>query len=293
MNKVAAIVGIIIAIVVFSAFMPIMTSGAHVTEIATATNDGAEYRLDTEIGDGLVIEVSDGVIVNGTQIALDAANPGIIVRSDKFIAIWYKSNTSTTVSDAELGSVANVKKITIGADGSYTYTNTSDVDVPATTPITEIFYPSNTGKYGSFVNTPINVDIDGKWYGQFPNIAMSPWYLAVIEYEGGKDSIQVTESKLIVSGTVVDADTTITYTDAPVVSTDGKSFIVSNLTVSRSTEYDGNTYALTATPQIIAPLEYHYEQTVQVMEDLLGIIPLLIAIGLVLVSITVIIGRNE
>lgn len=276
-----AVVGIIL---IGSLLMPILDSPGVTKEKVVGTNDGAVYYMGTNYESGLELEISNGLITNGEQFT-PTENPGLYLFSDKFSTLWWKSATYADVSDVDLGVVKNVVKITVNSDGSYSYTKSDDSVENSTGTISKIFYPTTAGSF-AYYTSAVNIDMEGKWYSSANTLGSAPWYFLMLNLEGNNTTINIPQSYLATSASdaFVEVETTVEYSgDAPVVSADGLSYIISNTETTRVITYDGNDYTKTGVQApIIAPTEYHYYQEKPVESSLFGVIPVILIIAILL-----------
>lgn len=289
---ITAVVGIIL---LGGLLLPIIDSPGVTKDKVVGTNDGAVYYMGTNYESGLELEISNGLITNGEQFT-PTENPGLYLFSDKFSTLWWKSATYADVSDVDLGVVKNVVKITINSDGSYSYTKSDDSVENSTGTISKIFYPTTAGSF-AYYTSAVNIDMADKWYSSANTLGSAPWYFLMLNMEGNNTTIDVPQSYVATSASAsfVEAETTVEYDEAPAVSADGLSYIISNTETTRVITYDGDDYTKSGVQApIIAPTEYHYYQEKPVESSLFGVIPVLIIVAILMGIVgEIVIKRNE
>lgn len=289
---VTAVVGIIL---LGSLLMPVIDSPGVTKEKVVGTNENELYRLSNDFSEEVEIEISSGAIVNGDQVT-PSTNPVIVIFSDKFVITWYKADTDANVCDADLGYVSNVVKINLETDGTYSYTKTDSSVVTSTGAFSWIFYPSNTGDFGSF-RSGVNIDLGEKWYSCKSSLGASPWNPLILTMDGDQNSLTAKTAYVAANTTspFVEGGITVGYKEdyLPTVSSDGLSYMVSNPQWTRTVTVSSTDYTISddLTP-VIAPLHYHYYVEKEMESSLLGVIPVLIIVA-ILLSVVQAVVRNR
>lgn len=141
---VAAIIGLVL---VTAILIPTIDSGKIKNTVEQEDGSFRYYATD-EIGVGTYTVDSDTLKLNDETVGTKPAN----IISDKFRVIFY--NGTLTLYDITSGvNSVSLKSITFAEDGSYTYTNTSDVETTASDKISWFMGVAPTGNYAFGIAT--------------------------------------------------------------------------------------------------------------------------------------------
>lgn len=275
------IAGVIIGIILLAVVLVPIVNDGLVKEKSTLDSSSFTYYATTDM-DGQVYSVdsSGHLLYNGE----DVGNTAVHIISDKFRVMYY--NGTLTMFDSTMTTNPSVKTLTINADGSYTVVNTSDVTIESTSTLewfagptsdtnakyVEVLMPAFSGKFD-----PTSV-IYGGFYGS-------------VTYES--ESIDNTRSIITFKGTVDDLNTS-----AYLYNTDtGWEESTAETTLNASYDVESQTYAgagmkaavtvgnytsgETTAFSFYVPVEYA-QVTDSPINDMLSIMPILVAMGIVL-----------
>ena len=281
------LLGITVAIICVAAVMMPAIDANKAREEATQTNGSFRYYATDEIGVGTYTVDSGTLKLNDETIGTEPAN----IISDKFRVIFY--NGSLTLYDSTSGvNSVSLKSITFAEDGSYTYTNTSDVETTASGKISWFMGVAPTGNYVFGIGT----------YSLKLNETSEIYLTTTSELSDGTSSYDAGKYIFNAKGTINDLDATCyvwsagawtektaeaTITDPTNVSEEVLGVSNNSHPVLTVVEQDNSTGML-----IFVPYKYTVVSE-GAFNTLLGVIPVLVIISILLGAVSLIYVRRD
>lgn len=278
-----ALVAVMVGAVMFGAFIPIFDDlGTQVT--TTEQNATVRYASIDAGNSAITIEnVSGGTnLINGvsTNLSTDMGGitvwiltdtVGIRIGADNRTSFITATHSATLVAGETIAFDNGTCTITTGS-----YTDVSDYSV--------IYYPDLNGTYGQYYDVNLIADKSSEVliYRVGLNGAV-PHFVGTYNYNKGFK--MTLEPTFVVAG-----GDNIPYTGDATVSIEPKDTTYLNYALdNEAVQFDGSTYDLF----FVAPISYHVVTDSDGMVlDVLGIIPLVIGVGLVIMAIGIFVTRK-
>lgn len=284
------VIAVVIAVVVFSAVLVPMVSDAQKASWTTETNENQLTYATTDMDSITIVVGTQKITVNGTDISLTSGNPTMFM-TDTFTGYFNTSNNTGVIADLSTGTFNTVipsgSTITL-SNGTYTMVkpDTTEITGTYTGKITAI---TPTGDYGEYygIATVINVDKTKEViFATGGNLSNGSDTISVtVHCKGTLDNIKVLSAYDKTNSAVIDIDDIkVTWSGTAYTEIDDAHFqTTGNHSVTTEYTYDGSTYSITGNvPVIFAPMEYHVVGDDNAITMIVGVVPLLVAIGILI-----------
>lgn len=268
----------VIGILVFTALLIPVVNDGQIREVNTQDAGTFTYYATDKMADQVYTVDSGYLQYNGENLG----NTAVHIISDKFRIMFYGG--AMTLFDSTLANNVNVKSITINSDGTYTVINTSDSVVTTTEKINWIFAPcpQSEANYIEVLATNSVAKIND-------NLVIAGGYYGTLTY--GSQSLGNTAHIVTFKGTVnnLDCNGYIRENNAWVSKDSTAAINVTEIgnnlytTAGATVNFKVGDYeALNASAfSLYAPLNYTTVDNDNPVNDMLGILPLILAIALI------------
>lgn len=297
-NLAGIVVGLVIMVVFLSAVLIPIVNDSEQSVRTTANNTGEIYSMGTgstpditlsnagvvddvpspTYYNGEVLEAHNGAIITASNFDLRTQSDGQLFINDLVNNKQIQINV-TTNGKLDLTVVGTTLNYKANSSSDYTTVELGDY----------YFYLDSKGKYGGY--STVNVTPGQPIYALFYPIYVGPslgyWTpIGMVELTDGVVTDTILAPKLIVSNVWTDV-TNPTYSITATL-TDADYYEYGRTTLS----YDE--YAATPTAEYIAPIEYQYiSYADDSMIQLLSVIPLMVAVGIVVGVIGAVLVKRE
>lgn len=283
----SVLIGITVAIICVAALMMPAIDASKEKEEVTQADGSFRYYATDAIGVGTYTVDSGTLKLNDEAIGTEPAN----IISDKFRIIFYNGGLTLYDYTTGLNSVS-LKSINFSEDGTYTYTNTSDVETTATSKINWFMGVAPTGNYVFGIGTySLNVNENSPIYITTTSILSD----GTSSYDAGKYIFNAKGTvkdltaicQVWSGGAWVEKSAQATLTDPADVS-EGVLQISADTTPILTVDDHENTTGML----VFAPYKY-YVISDGVFNSLLGVIPVLVIVAILLGAVGMIYNRRD
>lgn len=287
-NVLTLIITLVVGVILAGSLLVPVIDANKLKETENQEEGSFTYFATDKIGVGTYTVADSNLSLNGELIGDRSAN----ILSDKFRVIFYNGGLSFH-DETSASNEIPIKSMTINADGSYSYVSTSDVETTASDKIGWFMGVAPTGNYVMGYETyTLEINSDSVIYATTVNTisdgtdSYNPGTY-IINAKGTKDNLDVSAGYTWQSGAWTDSDVTVTLPTLT-ESSEGVYTIDGNTRATLNLEGNDNSVDLL----IFVPYNY-YIISDGPANSLLGVIPILMIVGLVVVAIGAIILRRD
>ena len=287
-NLLTLVITLTLGVILAGALLVPVIDANKLKETETQEEGSFSYFATDEIGVGTYTVADSKLSLNGELIGDSAAN----IISDKFRAIFYNGGLSIHDETSATNEIP-IKSMTINADGSYSYVSTSDVETTASDAISWFMGVAPTGNYVMGYETyTLEINSNSVIYATTVNTisdgtnSYNPGTY-IINTKGTKDNLDVSAGYTWQSGAWTDSDVTVTLPTLT-ESSEGVWTVAGNTYATLNLEGNDNTVDLL----IFVPYNYYIIGDGPA-NSLLGVIPILMIVGLVVVATGAITLRRD